>query len=91
MGTAQATVSPSHHGPIAEVAWVVGTSWQGRGVATEAVRGLVAWLSRQPVQSVIAHIHPENRASAAVAAAAGLTLTDESHHGEIRWHGRIGR
>ncbi|PNE39953.1 MULTISPECIES: GNAT family N-acetyltransferase [Streptomyces] len=90
-GTLQTTVSPTGHGPIAEVAWVVGTPWQGRGIATEAARGLVDWLSRQPVHTVIAHIHPEHRASAAVATAAGLTPTDEWHEGEIRWHRSIRR
>ncbi|MEV6482037.1 GNAT family N-acetyltransferase [Streptomyces sp. NPDC051576] len=90
-GTVQATVSPSGHGPIAEIAWVVGTPWQGRGIATEAAQGLVDWLSRQPVHTVIAHIHPEHRASAAVAAAAGLTPTDEWHESEIRWHRSIRR
>ncbi|MET8947594.1 GNAT family N-acetyltransferase [Streptomyces sp. NPDC004542] len=90
-GTVQATAGPSGHGIIAEIAWVVGTPWQGRGIATEAARGLVDWLSRQPVQTVIAHIHPEHRASAAVATAAGLTPTDEWHEGEIRWHRSIRR
>ncbi|MFV5998267.1 GNAT family N-acetyltransferase [Streptomyces sp. NPDC056231] len=90
-GTVQATVSPSDHGPIAEIAWVVGTPWQGKGIATEAARGLVDCLSRQPVHTVIAHIHPEHRASAAVATAAGLTPTDEWHEGEIRWHRTIRR
>ncbi|WP_217127537.1 GNAT family N-acetyltransferase [Streptomyces sp. AC558_RSS880] len=90
-GTVQATVSPSGHGPIAEIAWVVGTPWQGRGIATEAARGLVARLGRQPVRTVIAHIHPEHRASAAVATAAGLTPTDEWHEGEMRWHRSIRR
>ncbi|CAM5710408.1 hypothetical protein SGRIM119S_07278 [Streptomyces griseorubiginosus] len=52
-------------------------------VTSEATRGLVDWLSWQPVQIDIAHIHPE-RASAAVATAAGLTPTDEWHDGEIR-------
>ncbi|MFC9682445.1 GNAT family N-acetyltransferase [Streptomyces sp. NPDC056948] len=84
-GTVQATVSLSGHGLIAEIAWVVGSPWQGRGIATEAARGLVDWLSRQPVHAVIAHIHPAHRASAAVAAAAGLTPTAEWHEGEIRW------
>jgi RimJ/RimL family protein N-acetyltransferase len=84
-GTVQATVSPSGTGPVAEISWVVGTAWQGRGIATEAAQGLVDWLSRQPVQDVIAHIHPEHQASAAVAAAAGLTPTGEWHDGEIRW------
>ncbi|MFE5756549.1 GNAT family N-acetyltransferase [Streptomyces massasporeus] len=90
-GTVQATVGPSGPGLIAEVAWVVGTAWQGRGIAGEAARGLVDWLGRQHVQGVIAHIHPEHRASAAVATTAGLTPTDERREGEIRWHRSIGR
>ncbi|SMQ13768.1 Protein N-acetyltransferase, RimJ/RimL family [Streptomyces sp. Ag82_O1-12] len=90
-GTVQATVSSCGHGLIAEIAWVVGTPWQGRGIASEAARGLVAWLGQQPVQTVIAHIHPEHRASVAVATAAGLTPTDEWHEGEIRWHRSIRR
>ncbi|WP_351225936.1 GNAT family N-acetyltransferase [Streptomyces sp. NPDC002133] len=91
VGTVQATISPSGHGPIAEIAWVVGTPWQGRGIATEAARGLVDWLSRQPVRTVIAHIHPGHQASAAVAAAAGLTPTDVWHDGEIRWSRSVGQ
>ena len=83
-GTVQATISTGGD-PAAEVAWVVGTPWQGRGIATEAARALVAWLGRQPVRTVIAHIHPGHRASAAVAAAAGLTPTSHVQDGEIRW------
>ncbi|BDM74371.1 acetyltransferase (plasmid) [Streptomyces nigrescens] len=90
-GTVQATVSPSGQGTAAEIAWVVGTPWQGRGIATEAARGLVDWLSRQPVQTVIAHIHPEHQASTAVATAAGLMPTDAWHEGEIRWCRSSGR
>ncbi|NUW32320.1 GNAT family N-acetyltransferase [Nonomuraea sp. SMC257] len=82
-GTVQATVQ--HTGPMAEVAWVVGTPWQGRGVATEAARGLVAWLRAAGVRTVVAHIHPGHAASAAVAAAAGLSPTDVWQDGEIRW------
>ncbi|MFJ4816506.1 GNAT family N-acetyltransferase [Streptomyces sp. NPDC088801] len=90
-GTVQATVSASGHGAVAEVAWVVGAPWQGRGIAVEAARGLVEWLSRQAVHAVVAHIHPEHRASAAVATAAGLTPTDEWHDGEVRWQRSVGR
>ncbi|GHH83317.1 acetyltransferase [Streptomyces sulfonofaciens] len=90
-GTVQATVGPAGQGSTAEVAWVVGTPWQRRGIATEAARGLIAWLGRQPVHTVIAHIHPDHRASAAVAAAAGLTPSGEWHDGEIRWHLSTGR
>ncbi|SHL96788.1 GNAT family N-acetyltransferase [Actinacidiphila paucisporea] len=80
-GTVQATVA----GGQAEIAWVVGRPWQGRGIATEAARGLVGWLGEQGVAAVVAHVHPDHRASAAVAAAAGLTATDEWHDGEMRW------
>jgi RimJ/RimL family protein N-acetyltransferase len=82
-GTVQATIDAGDK--IAEVAWVVGTPWQRRGIATEATRALIAWLGQQSVQEIIAHIHPRHRASAAVAAAAGLTPTGEWHDGEIRW------
>ncbi|MER8005652.1 GNAT family N-acetyltransferase [Streptomyces sp. NPDC094149] len=83
VGTVQATVA----GSDAEIAWVVGTPWQGRGYASEAARGLVALLGRHTsVFTVSAHIHPDHAASAAVARAAGLTPTNEEHDGERRWH-----
>lgn len=85
-GTVQATISDLGDQPVAEVAWIVGTRWQGQGIATEAARALIAWLHRQSIHAVIAHIHPCNQASAAVAAAAGLAPTDHSQDGEIRWH-----
>jgi RimJ/RimL family protein N-acetyltransferase len=84
VGTVQATISAD--GLAAEVAWVVGMPWQGQGIATEAARALVAWLGQRSVPAVIAHIHPDHHASAAVAAAAGLTPTDQRHDGEVRWH-----
>lgn len=84
-GTVQATISTGGDAPVAEVAWVVGTSWQGKGIATEAARALVAWLRRQPIDAVVAHIHPEHHASAGVAAAVGLTPTDEWQDGEVTW------
>lgn len=83
-GTVQATISTADE-PVAEVAWVVGTSWQGQGIATEAARALVAWLAQQSVRTVIAHIHRRHQASAAVAAAAGLTPTGVLQDGEMRW------
>jgi len=83
-GTVQATIAG---GPelTAEIAWVVGTPWQGRGIATEAAQALVAWLGRHRVRAVIAHIHPGHVPSAAVAAAAGLSPTDQWQDGERRW------
>ena len=82
VGTVQATVTGGHE---AETAWVVGTPWQGRGFASEAARELVRWLGRRSVRTVVAHIHPDHPASAAVAAAAGLTVTREERDGERLW------
>ena len=83
-GTVQATIAGTQD-PVAEIAWVVGRPWQGRGIATEAARALVGWLGRHQVRAVIAHIHPGHVASAAVAAAAGLSPTDHWQDGERRW------
>ncbi|NDZ81060.1 GNAT family N-acetyltransferase [Streptomyces sp. SID10853] len=81
-GTVQATVQ----GPVAEIAWVVGTPWQGRGIAKEAAAGLVELLGEVPgVRDVIAHIHPDHAASAAVAGAVGLGPTGQWQDGEARW------
>ncbi|WP_329279540.1 GNAT family N-acetyltransferase [Streptomyces sp. NBC_00691] len=86
-GTVQATVTEG--GRVAEVAWVTGTEWQGRGIAREAAEGLVALLVEQGARTIVAHVHPDHAASAAVAAAAGLTPTDRVEDGEIRWERRV--
>lgn len=78
VGTVQATVTAE----AAEIAWIVGTPWQGRGLASEAARALVAHLT---APTVVAHVHPDHTASAAVARAAGLAPTEEWQDGEIRW------
>jgi RimJ/RimL family protein N-acetyltransferase len=85
VGTVQATVTGG--GSVVEIAWVVGLPWQGRGLATEAARGLVSWLAHKPsVRTVVAHIHPKHGASAAVATAVGLTPSEQSQDDEVRWH-----
>ncbi|WP_329119721.1 GNAT family N-acetyltransferase [Streptomyces sp. NBC_01353] len=86
VGTVQATVDGRE---AAEVAWMVGAPWQGRGIAVEAAQGLVGWLGAQGVRTLVAHIHPDHAASAAVATAVGLTPTDEWHEGEVRWRLRV--
>nr|WP_258545469.1 GNAT family N-acetyltransferase [Micromonospora provocatoris] len=55
--------APAVAGPVAEIAWVVGTQWQGRGIAVEAARGMAVWLGRRGVRTLMAHIHPDHRAS----------------------------
>ncbi|MFI9269698.1 GNAT family N-acetyltransferase [Kitasatospora sp. NPDC052896] len=91
VGTVQATVGSSARGTVAELAWVVGTPWQGRGIATEAAGALVSWLARRQVSAVIAHIHPDHLASAAVATAAGLSATDQWQDDERLWRLEIQR
>ncbi|TVP33659.1 GCN5 family acetyltransferase [Streptomyces griseus subsp. griseus] len=84
-GYVQATVQ----GPRAEIAWVIGTPWQGRGYAREAAKGLAAHLaSAGGVRELVAHIHPGHAASEAVAEAAGLRPTGEWEDGERRWAAR---
>lgn len=86
VGTVQATLTVSGSGSTtAEVAWVVGTPWQGRGIASEAARALVGRLRERGAAAVRAHVHPDHAASAAVAAAAGLSPTEHRHDGEVRW------
>ncbi|MER6397767.1 GNAT family N-acetyltransferase [Kitasatospora sp. NPDC001603] len=80
-GYVQATIGPD----AAEIAWVLGTPWQGRGLATEAARALLDHLRASGVTTVLAHVHPDHRASAAVARALGLRPTDERQDGEVRW------
>ncbi|MFF4095570.1 GNAT family N-acetyltransferase [Streptomyces sp. NPDC001834] len=92
-GYVQATVNARD--AEAEIAWVVGTPWQGRGYAKEAAAGLVSHLTRaaaeEEVSIVVAHIHPDHAASAAVAAAVGLAPTAQWHDGERRWERRCER
>jgi RimJ/RimL family protein N-acetyltransferase len=85
VGTMQATVYDADGGPSADIAWVVGTGWQGQGIASEAARGLLSWLLSVGVRSVSALIHPAHEASQRVAVAAGLVPTEHVVDGEIRW------
>lgn len=88
VGTVQATVfaaAAAGRGEVAEVAWVVGTPWQGHGIAKEAAGGWVAWLRARGIGEVRAFIHPEHAASAAVARSAGLRPTAERRDDEVCW------
>lgn len=83
VGTVQATVMAE--GARAEVAWIIGTPWQGQGIGSEAARALVDWLSRSGIRYLTAHVHPGHPASQAVARRAGLVATDDYDDGEQRW------
>ena len=90
VGTVQATLTRQAGGWRAEVAWVVGVPWQGRGYAVEAARALVGWLEAAGAGEIVAHIHPGHAASARVSAGAGLVATDDEVDGERVWR-RPGR
>jgi RimJ/RimL family protein N-acetyltransferase len=80
-GYVQATVTPAE----ASVAWVVGTPWQGRGIAGEAALALVTWLRNHGVSTIVATVHPDHAVSSAVARRAGLLPTDVRVDGEVVW------
>ena len=85
VGTVQATIAVREGTPVASVAWVVATPHQGRGYAREAAAAMVRWLGERGAGVVVAHVHPEHRASMAVARAVGLRPTAEMVDGEVRW------
>jgi RimJ/RimL family protein N-acetyltransferase len=84
VGFVQATVTPSPE-RCADLAWVVGTAEQHRGLATEAALAMLGWLRQCGLACFVARIHPENVASAAVARHLGLTATDRVVGGEWIW------
>ena len=83
IGHAQATVT--NDGRDADVAWLIGTGWQGKGYASEAARAVVRWLESRDVRTITAHVHPAHAASGRVAASAGLAPTAELEDGEVVW------
>ena len=86
LGTVQATVRhAAAEGPEAEVAWVIATGWQGRGIASEAAVAMADWLREQGVGRLIAHVHPLHHASGGVARRIGLEPTEAMVDGERRW------
>lgn len=87
IGTVQATITSNGGRRAAYVAWVIGIEWQHQGFASEAARALVDWLWQRGADDDVAHIHPDHRASAAVARRAGLHPTDAEVDGEQVWRG----
>lgn len=82
VGFVQATV----RGDTADLAWVVGTPWQRRGLASEASIAMRNWLTERGVVRFTAHIHPKHVASNAVAARLGLRPTEQfDDDGERVW------
>ncbi len=70
-------VQASLIGKEADLAWVVGTPWQGQGFATEAAAAMKVRLAETGTQHFEAHVHPGHTASHRVASAIGLSRTGE--------------
>jgi RimJ/RimL family protein N-acetyltransferase len=87
VGTIQATISDADDRRSAELAWVIATTRQGEGLATDTAGAAMDWLRDHGVTRFVAHIHPDHGASAAVARHLGLAATDARHAGEVRWVG----
>lgn len=85
IGTMQATLIDHGSRWIAHVAWVIGLEWQGEGFASEAAKALVASLRQRGADRIVAHIHPDHRASEVVAIRAGLHPSDDIVDGERVW------
>lgn len=80
VGYVQATVPID--GEAAEISWVIGREWQGRGFAKQAARLLLDGLVHA---GVVAFIHPDHRASQHVARSLGMHEIDVVVEGETRW------
>ena len=81
IGFVQATVVDG----VADVAWLIGTPWQGRGYATEAAREMLAVLAQLGISHITAHIRADHQASVRVATNLGLSPTNETEDGEVVW------
>jgi RimJ/RimL family protein N-acetyltransferase len=70
---------------VADLAWVVAPAHQRNGFAVEASGAVRDWLIAAGVPHHVAHIHPDNAASTAVARSLGMWATDAVVDGETRW------
>lgn len=87
VGFVQATVREGAGSNVsADLAWVVGTGWQNRGLAKEAALAMREWLETDGVDRFSAHVHPSHAASQRVAEVIGLRRTGEKDDdGEEIW------
>jgi RimJ/RimL family protein N-acetyltransferase len=84
VGYVQATVGPDG----GDLAFVIGTRWQGRGYAGEAAVSAAAFLREAGVAPLTAHVHPSHQASQRVAVRVGLMRRGQvDAEGEEVWEG----
>ena len=87
IGYVQTTISQSG----ADIAWVIGSQWQGNGYASEAAIALVEWLQIIDTKVIRALINPNHLASQRVASNAGLGNTESVEDGEEIWTFQVPR
>lgn len=87
IGYVQATIPAG--GEPTLVAWVIGQPWQGRGYAAQAAKLLLKHLAERGIGEVAAHIHPQNQPSNRLAERLGLSPTEITVDGEVRWTGTL--
>lgn len=76
----------------AELGWWIGTRWWGRGITTVAVRGMIRYCFEDlDLHRVEAGVMAPNRASARVAAKAGLELEGVAREAYLKRGERIDR
>jgi RimJ/RimL family protein N-acetyltransferase len=85
VGFVQATLIREDAGLVADLAWLITTSEQGRGLAGEAASAVVTWLTSMGVGCLQASVHPDHTASARTARRLGLVPTTTLVDGEILW------
>ena len=84
IGYVQATIY-NEEKCYANIAWVIGVSWQGEGYATEAATALVNWLQSQGIEEIRSNIHPSHEASIGIARRLGMRPTEIQIDGETQW------
>ncbi|MEJ5914006.1 GNAT family N-acetyltransferase [Pseudokineococcus sp. 1T1Z-3] len=90
VGTVQATTGQAPDGTrSAELGWVIATSHQGQHLAAEAGAAVASWLLHRGFTVLVAHVHPDNVASAVTAYRLGMTPTPGLLDGEVEWRGRL--
>lgn len=87
VGYVQATLPSDQRS--AEISWVIGRQWQGRGYAGRAALLLTDGLRARGTEQIIAHVHPDHKASQRIAERLGMRPCDVVVAGETRWTGSI--
>ena len=77
VGYVQVTLTVQAAEWVADLAWVVDPTHQGKGIASDAATGAVLHLRECGITALTAHIADSNAASVAVATRVGLRATDE--------------